>query len=47
MKYKYRYVRIEGDPDKNITIALDECLWKHESNSQIWAVGIIETKSKK
>ena len=47
MKYKYRNVRIGGDPDKNITVALDECLWKHEGNSQIWVFGAIETNSKK
>ena len=47
MKYKYRNVRIGGDPDKNIINVLDKYLWKHEGNSQIRVVGAIETNSKK
>ena len=47
MKYKYRGNRIGSSPEKNITVALDESLWIHINQEQLWEVGAIETKSRK
>lgn len=47
MKYKYRKFQIGGSPEKNITVALDEHMWTHLNQEQIWVVGAIETKSRK
>ena len=47
MKYKYRGYCIGVSPEKNITVALEESLWIHINQEQLWAVGAIETKSRK
>ena len=47
LKYKYKIKQIGGDPDKKITISIDESLWLHINNKKMWLIGAIETKSHK
>ena len=39
--------QIGGDPDQDITFAIDETLITHYAGSQVWLVDAIETISKK
>ena len=36
LKYKYKLRQIGGDPEENITVAVDESLITHENGNQIW-----------
>ena len=48
LKHKYRTSQIDGNPDTNKIVCIDESLIiHHNNNSQIWLVDAIETRSKK
>ena len=48
MKHKYRCTQIEGNPDTNKIICIDETLLLHDDdNEQLWLIGVIESRSKK
>lgn len=44
LKYKYKLRRIGGDPEENITVAIDESLITHENGNQVWLCGAIDTR---
>ena len=46
LKYKYILRQIGGDPEENITVAVNESLITHENGNQIWLGGAIDTRHK-
>lgn len=45
-KYKYKAVQIGGEPNEDISVALDETLLAHCGREQVWLLGGYNTRNK-